>query len=108
MLVKIDVDMPAFEDFFDKFDYFMLSIKEFYDCYKSEKGCPLRNLTAKPANPQGAGGLRSLRSVANPQEGVRSVPSVPSVRRKERMPSYLLQAITKKKPAHPKYSNLRY
>jgi hypothetical protein len=63
---------------------------------------------AKTANPQGAGGLRSLRSVANPQEGVRSVPSVPSVRRKERMPSYLLQAITKKKPAHPKYSNLRY
>lgn len=63
---------------------------------------------AKTANPQGAGGLRSLRSVANPQEGVRSVRSVPSVRRKERMPAYLLQAITKKKPAHPKYSNLRY
>jgi hypothetical protein len=59
MLVKIDVDMPAFEDFFAKFDYFMLSIKEFYDCYKSEKGCPLRNLTATPANPQGAGGLRT-------------------------------------------------
>jgi len=27
---------------------------------------------------------------------------------KEEMPSYMLEAITKEKPAHPKYGNLRY
>ena len=27
---------------------------------------------------------------------------------KEKMPAYMLEAITKEKPAHPKYGNLRY